>query len=611
MKAKKIILAIVIIIAILSVLGGIFACLWFFTGIFNFLKPANDVWTNQMEKALNVEGAKFSDYSDFLKEYKEYAGKPYKLNLDVSANLKISELDSETQELINNSKIKLESATDIENNKAQNKIGLYSKNSEVLTLDIVANDGKFGVGCKDLSDKYLAVSADDLVDYLKKNGNYNKDELEMMSKMFSGASVDPYELLYISDEDLKHFDDTYRNCLKDLISKDYYSTEKDAKVEVDGNEVKTTGYILTLTGKDAYKLAEDFSKLVKEDSVITRIITEKANLMLDSMGQDKIKEKDVDELKNKLFDELLKELKGLEDETDSAIQIAIYSKNNKPVRIDINVVADDEKESLISIEYADKKNIYTIYNNGKTYASIVDEYEKNSKEERVGKLTAKVAGQSVGTLDYEIISKESENKLNLSLDIPLANVSGKINIESKGNYKKEPVDISGLISFNYNRESAEIKFNGKMEYGDVSIPELTSSNSINILKLSESELNEEMSKIAQKAAEVLPERLKLLGIDINSSDILKNTTSPSVSSEVPELPETPNTDITLPTTPTIPNGTSVNTDDIQKSIDETQKMIDQYKGNTSIDTTQIEKNVENAQKILEQNKSLMNSMPQY
>ena len=150
-----------------------------------------------------------------------------------------------------------------------------------------------------------------------------------------------------------------------------------------------------------------------------------------------------------------------------------------------------------------------------------------------------------------------------------------------------------------------------MEYGDVSIPELTSSNSINILKLSESELNEEMSKIAQKAAEVLPERLKLLGIDINSSDILKNTTSPSVSSEVPELPETPNTDITLPTTPTIPNGTSVNTDDIQKSIDETQKMIDQYKGNTSIDTTQIEKNVENAQKILEQNKSLMNSMPQY
>lgn len=602
MKAKKIIIA---IIAILVVLGGTFAGLWFFTDLLNFLKPANDVWSNQMEKALNVEGAKFSDYSDFLKEYKDYAGKPYKMNLDVSANLKISELDSETQDLINNSKIKLESSMDVSNKKSQNKIGLYSKDSEVLTVDVVANDGKYGIGCKDLSDKYIAVSSEDLIEYFKKNGEFSSKELEMLEKTLSGSSVDPYELLYISDEDLKHFDDTYRNCLKDLISKDCYSTEKNAKVEVDGNEVKTTGYILTLTGKDAYKLVEDFSKMVKDDSVITKIVTEKANLVLDSMGQDKIKEKDVDELKNELLDKLLKEFESLKDESDSAIQIAIYSNKNKPVRIDVNVLEDvnekDSKETLISIEYAEKKNIYTIYNNGKSYATIVDEYEKKSDDERVGKLTAKVSGQSVGTLDYEIISKDAENKLNLSLNVPLADLSAKINIESKGDYKKEPVEVSGLVSFNYEKESAEIKFNGKMEYGDISVPELTSSNSINVLKLSDKELEDELKPILKKASEVLPDRLKLIGINVKAEDIYKETATPTL----PE--ETENKEESVTSIP-MPQSSSVNSEDLEKSVENAQKILEQYKNDPSVDTTDLEKNVENAQRILEQNKDLMNSL---
>ena len=97
MKAKKIIIPIVAIIAILAVLGGVFAGLWFFTDLLNFLKPANDVFSNQLEKALNVEGAKFTDYSDFLKDYKEVANKPFKSNINMSANLNIKELDSDTR----------------------------------------------------------------------------------------------------------------------------------------------------------------------------------------------------------------------------------------------------------------------------------------------------------------------------------------------------------------------------------------------------------------------------------------------------------------------------------------------------------------------------------
>ena len=155
MKTKKIIIAVV---AILVVLGGTFAGLWFFTGVFDFLKPANDVFSNQLEKALNLEGAKFSDYSDILKEYKEMSDKSYKSKFNITANLKISELDKEIQDIINKSKITIESNADIKNKKTQNKIGLYSNNSEVLSLDLVTNDTKLGIGSKDLYDKYLSVS---------------------------------------------------------------------------------------------------------------------------------------------------------------------------------------------------------------------------------------------------------------------------------------------------------------------------------------------------------------------------------------------------------------------------------------------------------------------
>jgi len=564
MKAKKIIIPIVIVLVILATLGGVFAFLWFKTSLLNFLKPSEDVFADQIKKAFNLEDAKFSDYSESLKKYKDLSDKPVKTKLNVTAKLNISELDDEVEEVVNKSKLTIESNADIKNKKSQSKIGLYSNNSEVLTLDMITNDGKVGVGCKDLSDKYLAFSMNDLIDYIKKDGSMDEEELKMLSKIASGDSINPYDLLYVSDEDLKHFDEEYSvNKILDLISKDCFSKENSVEIEVDGDTVKASKSSLTLTGADAYKFAEDLSNKLKDDSVVTKLVTEKANMLLEYAGQDKISEKDVKDLMDELFGEMLDELKGLKDEKDSAVQIAIYSKSNKPVRIDVNMledVEDSDSEKLLSIEYAKNKDIYTIYNDGKAYISIVNDYEKKEKEQYKGKLTAKAQGTSIGTLDYEIVNKDKESKVYLDLSIPLANVSAKVDISSNGDYNKEPVKINGLINFKYNKESAEIKFDGTVEYGDVSIPELNSSNSIDVLKLSEEESKTELDKILKKASEVLPARLKLIGIDVKAEDIYK---------EKVEVPET------------------TNNDDIQNAIDDAQKIID------SVDTTSLSPELQN------------------
>ena len=570
MKAKKIIIPIVIVLVILATLGGVFAFLWFKTSLLNFLKPSEDVFADQIKKAFNLEDAKFSDYSESLKKYKDLSDKPVKAKLNVTAKLNISELDDEVEEVVNKSKLTIESNADIKNKKSQSKIGLYSNNSEVLTLDMITNDGKVGVGCKDLSDKYLAFSINDLIDYIKKDGSMDEEELKMLSKIASGDSINPYDLLYVSDEDLKHFDEEYSvNKILDLISKDCFSKENSVEIEVDGDTVKASKSSLTLTGADAYKFAEDLSNKLKDDSVVTKLVTEKANMLLEYAGQDKISEEDVKDLMDKLFGEMLDELEGLKDEKDSAVQIAIYSKSNKPVRIDVNMledVEDSDSETLLSIEYAKNKDIYTIYNDGKAYISIVNDYEKKEKEQYKGKLTAKAQGTSIGTLDYEIVNKDKESKVYLDLSIPLANVSAKVDISSNGDYNKEPVKINGLINFKYNKESAEIKFDGTVEYGDVSIPELNSSNSIDVLKLSEEESKTELDKILKKASEVLPARLKLIGIDVKAEDIYK---------EKVEVPET------------------TNNDDIQNAIDDAQKITD------SVDTTSLSPELQNQLKQID------------
>ena len=434
------------------------------------------------------------------------------------------------QYIINKSKITIESNSDIASKKAQAKIGLYTDNKEVLSVDTITDGKKIAIGSEDLYDKYLTVSMEDLLELAGEESGMDEEEMEQILETLSGSNIDPYELLYISEDDLKHFDETYRNCLQTLINKDCYSSEKKVEVKVDGEDIKTTAYYLTLTGEDTYNFINDLLNLVKDDGVIAKIVAEKANMVLEAAGEEKISEDDVKELLSELTDSLVSELESIKEEKDSAIQIAVYSKSNNPVRIEFNTIEDvenlSEKETLFSIEYAKNKTIYSIIADEESTIEIVNKYDKNSEEEKVGSFEVKTAGMSMGTLDYEIISKDSESKIDLSLDIPLAEVSADVEFSTKGNYKKEEVTFTGLIAFEYASESAKINFDGSMKYGEAKLPELNDKNSVDILNLSETEMQEVLMDILEKASEVLPERLKLIGVDIDKEDILPSTVAP-------------------------------------------------------------------------------------
>ncbi len=546
MKAKKII---IVVVAILIILGGTFAGLWFFTDVFNFLKPdkkttsenvANTEAATNMEKALHLDGTRFANYSDFLNKYKDISEKSCKSKVNMTANLKLSSLDSNTQNIINKSKITLDSNTDIKNNRTQNKIGLYSNNSEVLTLDLVTNDTKFGIGATALYDKYLSFSLEDLLELIKQtSGNsIDSDSLEsLINSISQQSSLNLYDLFYISEEDLQHFDETYRDGYKSLISAENYSTKEDVDVKVNGKNTTTTAYYLTLTGKDLYNFINDLGGKIKDDSVLSRLITEKMNLILGNSSEYSIEEDDVKSFITELVDDLVSSLEDSKDSEESAVQIAVYSVDDNPVRIDFNNLDDakdlDNAETILSFEFYDTKN---------------------SDEETSGTLKISADDSTIATIDYTILEKEDEEKLDILLKVPDISLNAGINMETTGNYQEEEVAIKGSINLTIGKESAEINFDGTVEYtDDVSVPELTSSNSIDILKMSEEELNTEVQKIVKKASEVLPEKLKLIGIDVKAEDIYKDPNAEQTQTTPTEegTTETPATDAETPATPAI------------------------------------------------------------
>lgn len=617
MKSTKIVIAIV---AILTVLGGTFAGLWFFTDIFNFLKPENEVFSNQIEKALNIEEAKFVDYSDFLNEYKDMSSKPVSSKMNITADLNISDLDSDVQDIINKSKITVESNSDLSNKKAQTKIGLFTDNKEVLSLEAITDGNKMAIGSEDLYDKYLTFSMEDIVELAAEESDMDEEEVEQLLSTLSNSNVDPYELLYISEDDLKHFDETYRDVLKTLINKDCYSSEKGVEVEVNGEDIKTTAYYLTLTGEDMYNFINDFANLIKDDDVIAKIVAEKVNLILEATGEDKISEKDVKELLADLTESLTDELEDLKEEQSAAIQIAVYSKSNNPVRIEFNVIDDiedmDEKETLFTIEYSKGKTVYSIVANEAVSISLVHSYDKNSDEEKVGKFELKMSGMKLSTLDYELINKKDESKINLALNVPLSEIepssddlTANIEFNSKGDYTKEEVTYTGLFNFKYGSESVKVNFDGSTKYGEADIPTLNDKNSVDVLNLSEKEMQEVLNDILENAADVLPERLDLIGVDIDKEDILPNTVTPNTNTLPTTTPENTNTNTNSNAGTLNTNIPTMDKDKVNEMIDKNQdQIVNSMQDAMNLNSNAPQMNADEINQMIDKSQELMNSM---
>ena len=578
--------AIIIIISLIVILAGVGALLWFFTPLFNFLKPARDNFAAQAKKLF---GAKTEmSYSDYIESIEPLKGeqKSFVSKTDISANITVpsSVIDYSTQKQINNTTISLENSYDANSKATSSHINWKYLGGDILNLKMVRDGKKITLSSKDFYDKAVTLDVSKIKEYCK-NNNIDVDEetINQIEKTLESNSADElsammYDLFYLTEDEYKSLQKNYGDILKKYIDKKNYTTEKKKKVSVNGEDVKATGYSLTISGEDVYNIIKNVANDAKNDENLKSIVVNKVNILkkhLGAIAEQNASEADLGELEEllgkdiessdveKIIDEFLESFEEVEDSFKNlkkSVKITIYAdKKSNPVRLDVAIVKDskDEGTVILSREVGSKKNTYTIdvQNVMKVVADlteseastasmpidkivIVDEIEKDSDKERKGtlKVSIKANGQKaeVAQVDYEFVTSKSEVKRNFAITSSLAGVDIDIKCEATG---LDTDDQSLTLAVDAAVASYKVKLNvdSSINYGSANIETYNELNSVDIFSKSRDEANQIIRDIVTKISDVLPGRLANYGIKVTKEEIMEIAPAPAA----PAAPTTP------------------------------------------------------------------------
>ena len=559
--------AIIIIVSVLVVLGAVFAGLWFFTGVFNFLKPSSNNFSIQLDKILGFEeNLSYSEYEADLEKFKGNGSYTADFNMKMSVNVPSSYIDYSTQKLLNSSSLKLKSSNDANSKKSAVELALSKDNKEVLKAQAVLDGEKISINSSDLYEKYLTFDLNEYESFCKENGiKVDEDAKAAITALSKMNDIDTsnylYDLLYISKDDFNALQKRYDNILTTIIDADKFTTKKNQKISYAGDDdVKVTAHSVTLTGKDAYdmtnKLVDLLKLIVEKYNVMKKYSNSYAEVYADidenySEFPD-LSESDIDSLFSELKD-TLKDSKDNFKDAKNALKVTIYSNSkNEPIKLEMAIL-DDEKDdegSVIFTEELEKgKNTYSIdfeklekvagiesssYHSSSSSVSsiassisqlkIVDKYESRN-DSRTGTLTvsAKVSGsksfEEVLNIDYEIINSKSEQKLKLSATSPLSSaLSLNFEYDATG-LDSDTQNLKLSLSAKYSSYSVAFDIDGSIK-SSADIPEITTSNSVNVLSLSKEEFQKLYKDVVNNAADNLPSKLSTYGIKVTKNDIL-------------------------------------------------------------------------------------------
>lgn len=587
--------AIIAIITVLVLAIGTCTCLYFFTDVFNFLKPTSETFTVQAKKLFGINEQKYSEYEKNLNKLKIDNSYTSEGELKANLNLPSSTFSKNNQNLINSSNLKYKLSYDASSKKSAGECILQKNNKDILTASAVTDGSSVSINCSDLYDKYLTLDSSKFEEFCKNNNitlsDSNKESLNSLSKLSSNSDASNlmYNLLYISESDYNSLHKTYDNILTDLIDKGNFKTKKNQKISVDGDDVRATAYSLTMSGNDAYDFTTKLLNLISNDSTTKKLLVEKCNLLIKSYGL----EKQIPEINDSNIDTFISQIKtSLESEQDTfkdtkkCVKFTIYSKKSNPVKFEVSVLSDeDDKEGsvLFTEELSKGKTVYTInmeelnkleessknsdtddsnsimYANSSKYLNatssksttnvlskfeklanslskivVTDKYE-STKTSRKGTVTisAKASGSSQDLLkiDYDTINSDSEIKENISVSCPLSSsISFDLAYDATGlDSDNRAYDFN--MSGKYLIYSLKLTANGTSTIGKSDIPDINSSNSVDVFTLSQTDFQKLVSDIVTKASDTFPSKLSAYGLNVTKEQILSlipGTTSNTV-----------------------------------------------------------------------------------
>lgn len=161
-KSTKIIIAVVSVLVVAAI---VFAVLYFATDLFKTKNPKKAFFEN-LEKYAIGEGS--FNYSEMLEKAKSKQDSTFEGKGKITMNLELGEdlIDEEAQALLNvlnKVEVNYESKSDPKNLNSNIVMNFKYDGDDLGTAELLINEDKFGFKIKDITDKYLTVSLEDML----------------------------------------------------------------------------------------------------------------------------------------------------------------------------------------------------------------------------------------------------------------------------------------------------------------------------------------------------------------------------------------------------------------------------------------------------------------
>lgn len=531
MKNKKILIIPIVIIILLVALAGVSAFLYFKTDLFKSPKQLFFKYLGE-----SVSSTKNFNYDKSLANYKELSQKSSKSTGEITGSItdnssNTSSSSKSIEDAINNSKIEYSIESIPSKNKYHASIKPNYNDSEITNLELLADNDSYGAKCTDLYDKYVYFENNNLKTLVSKFGidsKYIPDKLE---------KVDIYELLNISADSRTQIVDRYQKLLDSKLTKDMFTSNKKVTTSVNGTNIKANAYTLTINGEHAYDILLSFFQTLKDDDQTLDLIIEKcekSGVTKAYETQENIQssiysissDNNDDEIqitftKDSLKDDIQTLIESLQDSKDNfsadeSIQIIVYSYKGKTAKIEFKNGSDETSAFSIEITHNKSEEIITLNSDNTTY--IKANYSSSKKEEKATIVLYEDNDTEFANLYIE--HKKDKNKINFKIN-DSSNSVLELNIDSNGQIGKGTIETVCNLKFKEEDDlEINLNLNNSTTYtDDINIDDLSSNNGELLNTISNTKMNDLYKEIYSNLQKVLPEKAKLLGIDL-PKDIL-------------------------------------------------------------------------------------------
>lgn len=467
---KKIIWGIIAVLIIVAALMGI---LYYTTDLF---KSPEQLFYKHLADDVNFLGK--TTYADVMKELKKEAEASSENAGEITA--KVTTTDTQTQEIatvLEKGKITYDMKTVGKEKKMQGDITLNYDGKDIVTVNVLQNKEQYGIKVAEAYDKYVSVENNNLKALFQKLG---VDTTDIPDKI---EMVDYYELLNIDEETLKHIEDTYTGVIKQNIPVESYSVEKNVTVKIDGEDVTTNAYKLTLTEEQTKVILEKVLETLKADDTTLNLIIEKYNMIAEpykAMGATMSTEVTKDSLVKAIEDEL-QDLNDTTTNSGNVLEVIVYGTKNSKAKMMMNIVENETNTAKLEIDMTkdnkDKKAIMTCSAEDTTITMIASE-----SEEKTGLV---LTASENDNIVMEFVIAEQGNNTEATMKITSDGTTAEINIKNE-------------------LKSTE----------NITVEDFTAENSVKLNDMTQDEISTLVQTIYTNVTKVLPEKAQLLGINL-------------------------------------------------------------------------------------------------